>query len=509
MFPFFSFISTLVTYVLTHHLGWVTTVSPYDAIDKEECSSKKLDIRRPYNALRAQLTDLCGSIGYPPRSARTIITGSKNQQFITRLLSVLTYFVRCGDVSKNDYKYEECLLNERKIVNLNNQQNSDAARTVKLEVNECSVKRSLKVPSLSKSSGVSVSTLVASDISLKKSMTLVDLNQKLSSSDFAMDGSSCGNSQVKPLRRHPTMMTSLKESSDSSPNLSASEEWETKKVVFVLGDDDKLVGLKNKSSGKQTAKKSAKPQDEVESQVDDKTPEKAEICKSDCDKDKSSRNTESPSKCCGQTLQHSKPIKHSGFKFEFDKYPQIVTNYMKSKNLEILDRHYIGKPGNLKLDNYQFDPTLVPQIQEERCETCYKCQLMESMLQTPTNASEMEYRNDIPRQSEPQYAKETVVDEFQSHREMSPKTFVRKVKDNTVIVNPEKPDGPISRVSEVKGEREENKPVVNKLKVRQVIEFPLRQVSSKLETQRLSGYEASLLGGLTSHYVPDLVLQGE
>ncbi|XP_046960967.1 folliculin-interacting protein 1 isoform X1 [Vanessa cardui] len=497
------FISTLLTYVLTHHLGWVSTVSPYDPIDPQKCTSEQLDTRRPYNALWAQLTDLCGSIGYPPRSARTIITGSKNVQFVKKLLAVLTYFVRCGDVRKNDFTYQDCLLNEPKIVNVNNQQNSDISRTTEsVEVNECSVKDSLKVPSLSRNSGVSVSTLISSEVSLKKSTTMVDLNQKLSSSDFAMDSCS-GESQNKTLRRLPTMMTSLKTSSDSSPNLS--EECDAKKVVFVLGDDDKLVGLKNKSNGRKSVKKSAKSHEPD----DAKHQEKTENCSNDCDKDKSSRSSESPSKCCGQTLQHSKPIKHSGFKFEFDKYPQIVTNYMKSKNLEILDRHYIGKPGNLKLDNFQFDPTFVPPIQEERCEACYKCQLMESMLQTPTNASEMEYMNDIPRHTEPQFAKETLVED--THREMSPKTFVRKVKENTMIVNIDSKPDECSGYGEVGAEDKRNKPVDRnkRLEVKQVIEFPLSQVSSsKLHTQVRSGYEASLLGGLTNNYVPDLVLQG-
>ncbi|XP_050342770.1 folliculin-interacting protein 2 isoform X2 [Nymphalis io] len=505
------FISTLLTYVLTHHLGWVSTVSPYDPIDPQNCTSEELDTRRPYNALWAQLTDLCGSIGYPPRSARTIITGSKNVQFIKRLLAVLTYFVRCGDVSKNDFKYQDCLLKEPKIVNVNSQKSLDVVRTAKgVEVKECSFNDSLKVHPLNRSSGVSVGTLVASEVSLKKSTTMVDLNQKLSSSDFALDGSSSGESQNIPLRRHPTVMTSLKTSSDSSPNLSASEECEAKKVVFVLGDDDKLVGLKNKSYGKKSGKKSTKPPE----QVNTTHLEKTDNCTNDCDRDKSSRSSESPSKCCGQTLQHSKPIKHSGFKFEFDKYPQIVTNYMKSKNLEILDRHYIGKPGNLKLDNFQFDPTFVPPIQEERCETCYKCQMMESMLQTPTNASEMEYMNDIPRQSEPQFAKETLVEDTTTHREMSPKTFVRKVKENTMIVNvdskPDERSGSRELGADVNDKKDTKPADRNKqLEVKQVIEFPLSQVaSSKLQTQVRSGYEASLLGGLTNNYVPDLVLQG-
>lgn len=364
---------------------------------------------------------------------------------------------------------------------------------------------SLTVPSVNtQTSDSSVSTLAASEVSIKRSSTLANLGQKLSNSTefLAKDCSSTSDLlATNLLKRNPTMMLSLKPSSDSSLNSSLSEnETEEQKVVFVLGDNDKLVGLKNKSAGGKCVKKSPKVNNEP---LTLETPEvTTDSCTKDgCEKDK---RADSPSKCCGQTLQHSKPIKHSGFKFEFDKYPQIVTNYMKSKNLEILDRHYIGKPGNLKLDNFQFDPTIVPPIQEERCETCVKCQMMESMLQTPTNASEMEYMNDIPRQSEPQYAKATVVEEVAPHREMSPKTFVRRQEENTVVVN-------VKECEEVKrpedrrvGRRKEKDRVVE---VKQVCEFPTGELQPALAQPR-SGFDGSLLGALTDHYVPDLILQG-
>ncbi|XP_039748729.1 folliculin-interacting protein 2 isoform X2 [Pararge aegeria] len=503
------FISTLLTYVLTHHLGWVATVSPYDTVDEPQSTQESTDLRRPYNALWAQLTDLCGSVGFPPRSSRTIITGSNNQQFINRLLGVLTYFLRCGDVKKNDFTYQDCALSEAKVVNVNSKISDSGRTTKRLEVEECT-KDSLRVPSFNRSSGSSVSTLVSSEVGLRKSTTLANLSQKLSSSENVIDSGSSGEAQPKPLRRQPTMMISLKDSSDSNSDLSTSEE-SGNKVLFVLGDDEKLVGLKNKSNGGKCVKKSSKVHNEP---VTLETTENTEPCTQVHDKEKSSRNTDSPSKCCAQTLQHSKPIKHSGFKFEFDKYPQIVTNYMKSKNLEILDRHYIGKPGNLKLENFQFDPTFVPPIQEERCETCYKCQLMESMLQTPTNASEMEYMNDMPRQTEPQFAKELIVSETEQHREMSPKTFVRKRKENTVIVNVKSKDDKSVCVSRdvcfsVKLEEEGAvKKVNDKLEVKRVIEFPLAKMCTQLRTQVRSGYDVTLLGGLSNHYVPDLVLQG-
>ncbi|XP_045492883.1 folliculin-interacting protein 2 isoform X1 [Colias croceus] len=503
------FISTLLTHVLTYHLGWVTTVSPYDTVDPTKLPAKR-DFQRTYNALWAQLGDLCGSIGFPPRTARTIVAGSTNRQFITRLLSVLTYFMRCGDVKRNDFVYQDFDHSQSRVMCV---KRTEKSFMESLEV--CSVQNVSGSDSTlcnkdnltitcndTVSSDNQKSLLSAVEVGLKKSTTVTNLSQKLSKPEYALDSSSrlSNASKGNQMRRNPSIMISFKDSSDSSEKSSVSDQSDVdNKVLFVLGDNEKLIGLKNKSGGKSVKKSSKVPTEPVNSEPPTTgTEEKKEDCTENCNRNQP--NGISSAKCCNQTLQHSKPIKHSGFKFEFDKYPQIVTNYMKSKNLEILDRHYIGKPGNLKLDNFQFDPTVVPQIQEETCETCYKCQMMESLLQTPTNASEMEYMNDMPRQAEPQYAKETIVHEPEKHRELSPKTFVRKRKENTVIINAKKNERKEKDVVEV-SKRET-------VDVKEVIEFPLTGISFKTALQVRSGFDVSLLGGVTDHYVPDLILQG-
>lgn len=515
-----SFISTLLTHVLTYHLGWVTTVSPYDTpIPQNQSPNSPSASKRTYNALWAQLSDLCGSIGFPPRAARTIISGTTNVQFVNRLLVVLTYFVRSGDIRKSDFQYQDCVVKETKVINVNAPEMVGLRRTTTVNQLRDINGNNLHVPAVNTlNSDSSVSTLVASDASIKRSATIASLGQKLSTeSDIALGYSAVSDKPMtSQLRRNPTMMLSPKASSDSSLNSSTSEEPEPEqRVVFVLGDDEKLVGLKNKSNGGKSVKRSSKVHNEPVDLEGDK-PKTDDVCsKENCDQ--KSKNSGSPSKCCGQTLQHSKLIKHSGFKFEFDKYPQIVTNYMKSKNLEILDRHYIGKPGNLKLDNYQFDPMVVPPIQEEKCEICYKCQQMESMLQTPTNASEMEYMNDIPRQSEPQYARMSVVNEQDENQDISPKTFVRKRKDNTIVVNIKKKEESkpqssgsleMSRLEIRRAERAKERE--RELQVKQLLEFPMPKILVMPESGKVqTGFDASLLGGVTDHYVPDLVLQGK
>lgn len=397
--------------------------------------------------------------------------------------------MRCGDVTRSDFEFDDSALKESETVTLKR-------TATRRECNVDSVKLSQEESS--------ASTLVSSEAGFRRTATLANLTHQLSTSVYFEQ---CRSSEKStgPLRRNPTMM--LKSTSDSSLDSNTSEEIEAeRKVVFVLGDDEKLVGLKNKSNGGKSVKSSLRQVESVEVQVQ----KVKEETKDNCDQKPScqqicSRNSESPSKCCSQTLQHSKPIKHSGFKFEFDKYPQIVTNYMKSKNLEILDRHYIGKPGNLKLDNFQFDPTIVPPIQEERCEACYKCQMMESLLQTPTNASELEYMNDVPRQSEPQFAKESVVEQ-DSISQVSPKTFVRRKQEATLVVNVRKePRVVVEDREDACGRGKERDGATE---VQQVIEFSVPRLVRRPAHAR-SGFDGSLLGGLSDHYVPDLILQGE
>lgn len=111
-----SFISKLLTAILTYHLGWVCTVAPItnysntsknvaEAVAKEE-NDKMSEISKyhPYNALWAQMGDLYGAIGSPPRISKTIVCGNETK-FVEKVLNVLTYFIRCGEI-RRDIKTE-------------------------------------------------------------------------------------------------------------------------------------------------------------------------------------------------------------------------------------------------------------------------------------------------------------------------------------------------------------------------------------------------------------------
>ncbi|CRK96354.1 CLUMA_CG009771, isoform A [Clunio marinus] len=118
------FISTLVTAVLTHHLGWVGTVAPLvtsnirdnlmktgnvnpvlnKLLQEENFKLSELSKVYPYNALWAQLGELYGAITNPVKLSKTVICGSEaSSKTIDKLLNVLTYFIRCCEIRRNSY----------------------------------------------------------------------------------------------------------------------------------------------------------------------------------------------------------------------------------------------------------------------------------------------------------------------------------------------------------------------------------------------------------------------
>lgn len=116
------FVSKLLTAVLTHHLGWVSTVAPCElppppppppaatttttataATARPPFSpaqpswAERLSESHPYSAVWAQLCELSGAVGYPPRAARTILIGS-DTSLLHHLLTILSYVIRCSQV---------------------------------------------------------------------------------------------------------------------------------------------------------------------------------------------------------------------------------------------------------------------------------------------------------------------------------------------------------------------------------------------------------------------------
>lgn len=170
--------------------------------------------------------------------------------------------------------------------------------------------------------------------------------------------------QIKHLER-----LSAKIEDESSEKLSPIPE-DGKGVVFVLGDDDQLVGLKPSASLQTLRNFPSEP---------------------DIDKG-------AIKKAC----KHSK--KHSGVKFNFEKYPQIATNYMKSKNLDFqeydvlekgmkMDRSCGASTSNTLGSNFPSTGTLQSTSDSDSDEECECCRNRSNSLylQTPSNATDLEF----------------------------------------------------------------------------------------------------------------------
>ncbi|XP_014220956.1 folliculin-interacting protein 2 isoform X2 [Trichogramma pretiosum] len=117
------FLSTIVTAVLTHHLGWVHTAPPQHNRKLLESLSQQYSC----NPLWAQLNDLYGAIGTPARISHTVIASGQADKcgLVDSILNFLSYFLRSGLVEKREESrcsaqedvQEACAILERNLRN--------------------------------------------------------------------------------------------------------------------------------------------------------------------------------------------------------------------------------------------------------------------------------------------------------------------------------------------------------------------------------------------------------
>lgn len=178
--------------------------------------------------------------------------------------------------------------------------------------------------------------------------------------------------QIKHLERlsaahqlHDEKLNKIPENNEDEPNESSNS------VVFVLGDDEKLVGLKTSPSMQTIYAGTSGSSSETT----------IEVCR------------------------HNK--KHSGVKFNFEKYPQIATNYMKSKNLEFSEMEVLEKGMKLEREEAASTSQLrsssttlqsIDSDSDEECECCKNGNGL-SYLTTPSNATELEFSSDQHHES--------------------------------------------------------------------------------------------------------------
>lgn len=431
--------STLITAVLTHHLGWVTTVMPSINGDKEK--------NCPGNPLWGQLIDLYGATGYPTKVCHTIVTGCDKSDLIPKILNILTYFIRCNNITRSivqrDEKEEENVLAEKIclknmcIPEENFKKYEDHVRQITEEsTNFLNHKKTSNTSLVSKSfGGLKKSNTFLQDLSDVDTTKDGKLFDKVAHIGFESDNSlskSKINENIHRLCRIPTdtilkhvsnsekgNLVDIKEASDEIKRVFSHKDSIDKddddKVLFLLGENEKLIGLSKEKNCDKKEFLESKTKFELGYDDDDlKTFEdefKTSLFK---DSDFVWNNGGFPikpstscmflnldvEKPCGKNYGRSQSVpreqklegsnksnvkyRYSGVKFNFQQHPQIFTNYMKSKNIELSSLAFSDKEIDSEklLANFDYFNT---EPDFEDVET----------LETPSNATELEFSNEL------------------------------------------------------------------------------------------------------------------
>ncbi|KAL3283642.1 hypothetical protein HHI36_006781 [Cryptolaemus montrouzieri] len=547
------FISTLLTAVLTHHLGWVTTCLPADG------DHDILDLNTPYNPLWGQLSDLYGAVGHPTKMTQTIIIGNKKKDIVVKIINCLTYFIRCCDLKRNHFirshiyednetvnyiccknscipkenykKYKDHLremLNSNSCLDnaLNNDDTSNKSRNLPKEVEQ-------KIPRIglyrTKKSHFDLKTLE------------MDVEQDI-----------YHGSKTHGLSKNSNF-TNLKDfeeaHEDSCLNIHSNIKIESLStlrddVVFVIGDDEKLIDIKkgekirkdseskkknlktvekNDSSSKESkpnfldlifkkyetfeeefSKSSFKDEDFIKYETDFRIkPSTSWASLKQAEEDLSTEvntevNSESQAACSidkrraqsvppeEKTVKEEVKAKYrySGVKFSLHQYPQVVTNYMRSKNLEMANLPF-------SVITKKFDQISLEDEEDNVNFSKYDVNSEEmEALQTPSNASELEFTSDLT---------------IEMNRHKHARESSEKPSCNTSIIsNVIKED--VEKYSQELATGKKESPEGNsKMKI---IYFPMpKSVLMPKKTEWVT-YPISLMRGLNDTYIPDLVLQG-
>lgn len=215
-------------------------------------------------------------------------------------------------------------------------------------------------------------------------------------------------------------------------------------VVFVLGDNEALVNIKKSTESL--------------------------IVEDGGGSSSSVAEEEKTVTACTCPQQPNK--KHSGVKFNFEQYPQIATNYMKNKNIDLTSYNFTSftdfNKKSLGGGGEKVAEFTIPEVQIDPTPSCEFCQKQPSssghLYQTPSNATELEFDTDG------------------DHCYASSKT-----------------DG-------TKSEMSSNGVCLLKLPV-PVTKDTTEEEKTMGDMQVKAGYVPSLLLGVSDHYISDMVLQ--
>ena len=116
------FFSSLLTGVLSHHLGWVETVMPSsegsEGADNSLCKPhsravEEFSQRHWYSPTRLQHQELHGMIGFPARNVRTLVIAN-TEIMAKKIVFVLAYFIRCSQIIEKKMEFPDSKLQTSK-----------------------------------------------------------------------------------------------------------------------------------------------------------------------------------------------------------------------------------------------------------------------------------------------------------------------------------------------------------------------------------------------------------
>ncbi|XP_044751873.1 folliculin-interacting protein 2 [Coccinella septempunctata] len=557
------FMSTLLTAVLTHHLGWVATCLPQE---KDDQIFFNFDLT--FNPLWGQLCDLYGAVGHPTKMAQTIIMGEKKKDVIAKIINCLTYFIRCSELERKnsirstidiDNKTADYICHKNSCIPKENfKKYKDHLREM-LDSNKSKNNINNNEFSSSRNFPEKFENRLRKGLckSKKTQYNLRNLDEEcVENKIFETTNSKLReNSKCMNLKEMDNLVETYPFNSLMT-NCDMKIEVEKENVVFVLGDNEELVNIKKGESSRKKMKISK--EDKIKS---DKTVEKSDSMKKNsvpnflesifkkyetfeeefsksifkdedfikyetdtsikpstswaslqqAEEEDIAREAEAklnienypvsplekpfvrsrsmPPESKGETVKDEVKAKYrySGVKFSLHQYPQVVTNYMRSKNLEMSNLSFseiTKRFDQISLENEE-DYSDYPQYEINSDE-------MEA-LQTPSNASELEFTSEITvDMSKHRHARES------SEKPVPMKTHIPndyKGVDKDWIVE----DDCFSKCKEMPTED------ISKMRI---IYFPMPKSEISSTVKESIPYPLSLMRGLNDNYIPDLVLQG-
>ncbi|XP_065085750.1 folliculin-interacting protein 2 [Ochlerotatus camptorhynchus] len=569
------FISTLLTAVLTHHLGWVSTIasigSPPESTTagtgdshQEKEKITKITANHPYNVLWAQLGDLYGAVGHPVKLTKTIICGSPQlDNTIGKVLNVLSYFIRCSEIKRTVHMevFEEGKVKEafaaQKLINnasshsfTNTEDLNSICKSSKLARSSSGmVRSSTRIKDLT-AMGKDTGNAVEGELSTLLKKTVMNdipnvlvyrdsrfVQQELRIGNKSMDTELLMNARQKQFLE---MIYHIKKEGNGNPQIrmTLTQPDETGQEAIELdvsdtGDTDSIrlsrLITENSIGDKENGKRflwglerikegitfeqlkyidglrgnyemlmQSRPKDEVVFVLGDN--EQLVNIKHTQNSSTADRANELGAVGGKRPCSHSKLRKHSVI-FNFDQYPKVVENYLKSQNLELTEHDLLEKSMKLSLKFHpEADLSSSTDADEEECDVCRNTSLL--YLQTPTNASELEFSSDLTDGSIYSSMHEpSIRDEYKMHcHDDISNTFSLATVEENAELKAKHPDSilklvdiPISKALNVANLNDEN----NNDKTDK-----FRKLPSK------AGFMPSLFSRVADHYIPDMVLQG-